>query len=225
MPRLADHLVVVQDVLGSEVVGGEVRVKVGDKAENKGTGANCSVWGPDGFYACPNDPDDDGAAMAAWLVDGLKKRVIGMRDNRNAPKVGNMQPGDRMIVSRGEARFLLKADTDAISIYTKNQNAPEAESSIVITADGAAGTCQLINGKSFVSLERDKLLIGCGSAVLEMSADGSVRLLGSTVWVGGGSTLLGVLPGGQAPVPGINSALIGPSALAGIPSSTVTVAI
>lgn len=213
----------IADILSSEVKDGEVRVQVGDFATQTGWGQNASVWGPDGFFSRPNDPDADGAAMALVLEGGNAKRIFGARDNRFSPRVGEMMPGDRMIVSRGEARFLLKAEKDGIALYTANQL--DGGSSMLVSLEGESGLLQTFNGQTTITQTKDRVLIAAGAAFIDMDAvTGQIRISGQVVWVGGGSTLLGQMPGGGAPVPGLTSALIGPSALAGIPSSTVTIA-
>lgn len=109
----------VADILGTNINNGnsQVTVQIGDKASGKGFGASVPVWGIEGFLGCPNDPDDNGAAMALVFVDGNTQRVVASRDNRFTKLAGNMKAGDRMIVTNGAARFVLK-QTGAVALIT-----------------------------------------------------------------------------------------------------------
>lgn len=107
----------VLDVLASEVVDGEIRVNVGDSQTGKGVGSSVPVWATYGFVSRPAEPTPGGACMGLVFVDGDQQRVIGTRDNRAAPGLASLRPGESLMY--GPTGQFIRCDEDgAIMFYT-----------------------------------------------------------------------------------------------------------
>jgi hypothetical protein len=218
----ANHLVFECDVLASEITDGEVRVNLGFQGgigggdEDKGIALGAPSWGMDGFVAVPNDPTDDGVCRATYVVDGDEKRVIAMRDGRYADKVGEFGPGDRAIVTAGEARIMLKAEADSVAMYTVNS---KVDLSQLISIDGSTGITLLLNGNSYIQIDDDEITLAINDgASITINKDG-VQILGGKFEATCASGSLGQLVPGVPPPPGLNSILKGVSGVTGVPSS------
>ncbi len=161
----------VADILATETDSGEVRANIGFTETGKGIGAGEPMWfGSDGFIGRPNDPDDDGACMAWFFADGNDRRIMSYRDNRFSDKVGEIDAGDRAIISRGEARFLLKAEADSVTLYTVNQNSDE---SMICSLSGEDGVVTIANGGAIITMTEDSILLAInGGAFLSIGKDG-----------------------------------------------------
>jgi hypothetical protein len=220
--RFADHATAIADVLLSEVTAeGEVRVNLGDVVTGDGFGAFTATWGADGFVARPLDPVGGEAARALFIYDGQSKRILGMRDARYAAKVGSLQPGDRAIVSDCEARFFLKRATNALTLYTTNDT--DDGNAMMVHLDGAAGEVQVRCSDVFALFKKGEITLavnGGGSIIIDANG---VQIGGQKFSANAATVTLGLLAGAPPP-PGVSSALIGPSGLAGVPSTSVTIA-
>jgi hypothetical protein len=182
----------VADVLATSVEDGEVRANIGFSETGKGIGAGEPCWwGADGFVSRPNDPDDDGACMAWFLQDGNDKRILAYRDNRYSSKVGQLEPGDRGIVSRGEARFFLKAARDALVFYTVSQ--PD-DLSMLFDMSGQDGSTTISVGKCWIKITNESITLGAGAGktTLTISEDG-VQVDGASFVAATPSGQLGVV--------------------------------
>ena len=225
MNRFAAALLDIADVILSTVTNGDVRVNIGDSTTNAGVDASVPVFGTDGFVSRPNDADADGAATAIYGFFGDQKIVIGSRDRRYASKVGNLLPGDRAIVSKGNARFLLKNARDAVTLYTEAQS---GGTSMLVSIDGQAGKVTAAHGLNKVEIGEKtiELSINGGPAIILDGNTNSITIRANTVNIDGGFVTLGLLPGGVRPtVLNVQSVLYGVAGQVGVPSQTVLVAI
>ncbi len=182
------------DILATRADTGEVRATLGNAATGRGYLQEAAVYGPDGFVSRPLPPTDGECAQALYAKLGHHTAVIGSRDNRHADKVGTMDDGDRMIVSGGEARIMVKYGRDAINLYTVNQG---VDQSMMIDLDGAAGLTTISNGKAYVTMREDKLVLavnGGGSITIDK---GGIKLIGGSIDVLGGFVRLGDQGGGS----------------------------
>jgi hypothetical protein len=212
------------DVLASSMENGDVRVNLGDALTNEGNAGDAPWWcNGDGFLSRPNNPDDNGGGCCQtfWLFDGNQRIPVAARDGRYAEKAGELQPGDRAIVSRGEARFLLKAANDSVTLYTANQQ--DDDSSMIITAVGETGTILIANGTAYIEMKKDKIVLNSGKAMLVLDAQGASTFFGSHFAANTKSGNLGV-QGVHAPTPGVASILLGVSGMTGVPSAFWTIA-
>lgn len=225
MPQNPRYLFRVTGVLDSTADAGEVRVQLGDPtAEDKGVGASAPVWGVDGFISRPNPPSEDGqSAIALWVYYGQQKYVIGSKDNRFAGAVGTMDPGDRAIVTDADARWFLKRETSALVSYTVNQ---KTQDSMVLEVNGKDGEIRCFNGIVGFAAVNDgttkKLLITTGATTILLDEDG-VFITGAHFGCntnGGNFGLLGIIP----PIAPAFSVLVGPTGMAGAPSTKFTMA-
>ena len=111
------------DVVLSTPENGQVRVNLGDVDRGTGYGVSTPVWGPDGYLARPNDPEN-GACQALYLTDGQNRRAVAFCDNRFAAQAGTLAPGDRMIVTNAACRIYMKQATAQAGIYTEAASEP-----------------------------------------------------------------------------------------------------
>ena len=216
----------VLDVLSSTADDGEVRCKLGYALDSRGVSASSHAWGMDGFVSRPNDPTAEGAAMAFYLQDANRRYVLASKDNRFADKVGTMDPGDRAIVTDGEARIFVKQQRDAVSLYTVNQ---VVDQSMLFDMGGLEGKTKWTNGKCFIEMIDDgvkaSVSIGIsGGASITLFEDGTVSIDGAYFNCATGGGRLGVLapqtPGPPAP---LGSILFGPAGQVGVASAGWTV--
>jgi len=211
----------VADVLLSSVSSGEVRVNLGDLSDGTGFGAECSLWGVDGFVSCPNDPDDAGCAQAIYLSSGNSKRAICSRDVRFASKAGALKPGDRAILSDCDARLFLKKANNGITLYTVNET--DGDKAMIVDLAGAKGKITILNSGAQIAIEKDKITLGVsGGGAIVIDSNG-VQVLGQQFVAACSTVTLGLIAG-VPPPPGLTSALIGVSGMAGIASKSVTIA-
>lgn len=211
----------VADILATEVEAGEVRANIGFSETGKGVGASEGCWfGADGFIGRPNDPDDAGACMAWFFQDGNDRRVMAYRDNRFADKVGELEPGDRAIVSAGEARLLLKVGNDSITLYTESQ--PD-EQSMMVSLNGQDGKILISCAGSWIEIDNDGIRMGAkgGKAMLTLDENG-FQVDGNQCRLATKSGHLGVIAPQVAPPVGASSIVVGPSGITGVGSSSWT---
>ena len=189
MPRNADYLTDISDVLGSQVSSGEVYVTIGDSIDGDGWGANAAMWGPDGYIAVPNAASQGAACRALYLVDGNMKRVFACRDNRIASKAGALAPGDRAIVTDGAPRIRIVKQSEVVELYTENAGNP-----VQVVLDGPNDTILLENAQATsVSISGDSTTVTAGSSTATVSAN-------SGITAAVGATELSISPSGNVTV-------------------------
>ena len=218
------------DVLTSETKNGEVRVNIGDKLDNNvGLASSAPVWGLDGFISRPSDADADGATQALYYQEGNQRRVVAMRNNRVADKVGALEPGDRAIVSSGNARFFLKDAKDVVSLYTES-----ATTSIYCALSGDDESLELGVGLTKIRITATgiHLIVNGGPAILVCGVgdpaipSGGCQIIAGVVNVDGGFVTVGLISVQTRPGPqdiGLANALVGPGPF-GLPAPKVLVA-
>lgn len=224
MVAFADHLIGHADVLTSQVDANtkEVTFNLGDSRSDKGVGAASEYWGIDGFISRPNDPgtsdDDDGACQAIYLQDGQVKRVIGTQDYRYTKFAGNLEEGDRAIVTNCPARVWLKKKRDAVVLYTERRD-EEQDKSMMIDMDGENGVVTISCGNGFVRIDNETCTLGVnGGSTLQLQKDGNVSIKGQYFQCATAGGMLGCMPGEVPPVKPVNSILYGPSGMMGVAS-------
>jgi len=219
----------VADVVETTVTNGEVRAKLGNATEGFGYLADAPVYGPANFYSRPVEPSDNGdSAQAFYVRDGDQGIVLDFRDNRNASKVGELQPGDSVIVTEGEARILVKRESDSVFIISKNQSTGKT---MTLEMNGANGVVQTFNGNCWISMTGDSIQLSAGngsqSSMITINAQG-IHFLGNSFNCGTMGGHFGYVITPAPPVPGIaptapfNSVVVGPSGNAGVGSAKWT---
>lgn len=217
-----DTLFGYSDILATEAKTGEIRVNLGDSITGEGFDHNVPLWGTDGFVSRPADPDDKGAAQALYFADGNQKRVLATRDQRWSDKAGNLEPGDRAIVSNGPARVFVKRKSEAVTLYTENAD----QKPILAEVNGNKETITLLvvggGGTSLLQMKPGQITLGVdggGSIVIDKQG---VHVFGPYFAANTGGGNLGTIAG-VVPPPGPNSILQGPTGMAGIPNPKWTI--
>lgn len=226
MPRYADHLTDIADILLSTATDGEVRVNLGNTITGEGYDTNRSVWGPDGYLARPNDPDDDGACRALYLADGNARRVIATTDNRFAAQAGTLEPGDRMICSNGPTRIYMKRGNAQVGMYTESTDEPEVGGKgMILDLNGVDGVIQIRKGGKIIVLNEDGISLVCAGAASQSSivmTPTTITLTAGTINVAGGFVALGLNSDGTIPgKPGLDTVCVGASGTTAIASPKV----
>lgn len=212
----------VHDVIAIDTESGEVRLRFGDAAMERGFAGNAAFFSAGGFISAPNSPDSNGdCCQALYVKDGDEVYCIGTRDNRFASLVGSLGAGDCAIVSNCTSRFLLKREADTVSLYAENQKTSPAGGMMIVSLDATNGDLLIQNGGAFIHMVKDEIN-------LTVNGGGSIRIhAGGVQIVGGDITLIGQvragdMGGGQPPLPTpVNAAAIGPGGPVNIVSTKV----
>lgn len=211
------------DVMDSASIDGEIKVSVGSATENVSWTKDCPVLGMDGFYSVPYPKDDFGAAQALVWNDGNTQYVLSCWDSRSISQVGALQPGDRAIATRGEARIILKEASDSVSILSRaNGVDPEGNPNMGISVDGSNDAISLYLGSSIIQITEKSIMISAGATQLVLDEDG-VQINGKYFACNTGGGCLGLLAPGATPPPVTNSILYGPLGQAGVASMSWTI--
>lgn len=205
------------DILSSAVEEGEVRVQVGDAQTSTGFGADASMWMLDGFYSMPNSVDDDGACMGLMATQGNMRWIVGTKDNRIVTKYGDLAPGDRAIVSSGDARIILKRADDSVSIITTNHADNDELMMVQLSGDRGALTIMIggANGTAMAVIKSGKIAFTAGGSALTIDESG-ITLTGKHFACNTGGGNLGHVAG-ALPTPA-NTLLWGVAGPAGAPA-------
>jgi len=222
MVRWADNLTGVDDILGSDAVDGRLVLNLGDAITGQGSAAECPALFMDGFASRPNPVDSTGAPGALYIVDGEDKLVVSTWDRRHESQVGALDPGDRMIYSKGPQRVLVKEATKSITLLSEND---ETGTNMWVHVGGTDGMVQLLNDKTYVEVSKNSITLAVnGGGAIVINGDG-VTVTGKMFVAATKSGQLGVGPTPTTPLPpGVNSVLAGPSGPTAAPSASWTVA-
>lgn len=211
------------DVLAVSVEDGEVRVNIGDSTNPEGGGEcnDCAVWSnADGFVSIPNLPDENGACQTVWEHDGNDAQVTGLKDTRYADKIGEGKAGDRFIVSKCAARFILKQEQSSITIYSENQT--DSNTSMMINLDGSTGELLFAVGPTFFQMNKEKIVAMAGGTMFKVDSEG-FACYGPHFAANTAGGNLGQV-GGVAPIKGVNAITMGPVGASAVGSANWTVA-
>lgn len=187
--------------------------------------ANAEWWQHYGFASRPPKPQaGKTAAQAVVLRRGDYDIVIASQDLRGLELYGALDHGEVCIYSAGEdgngqARILLKKD-GSVSAYTRKGNVASG-TGMLIQLDAQAGAVRALNDKGYgLIISQDDVVLTAGDAALTLKGDGTTSLIGKgKCQIDGSGILLGSI---AAPI--INSALTGPTGLAGVASTKVLIA-
>lgn len=214
------------DVLGAELAAsGEIRLKLGDAKTGKGVVDDVALWGTDGFVSMPEAAEDGEACSALYVRAGNLRRAIGTKDNRTLSKYGDLKPGDKAIVSSGDARVIVKRATHTIDLFTLNSD-DGSGSPVMLQVSGKQGSITaLAAGNGGTAM----LKIKAGKIALAVDGGGSLLVNAQGVTVNGkhfaANTATGNLGtiAGAPPQPGVNSILAGLTGMTGVPSAGWTI--
>lgn len=211
------------DVLSTEIVNGEIRCKLGDSASNVGYVQDATFWGVDGFYSRPADPDDDGACMAVYVAHGNTRRIVATKDNRIVTLYGEIEPGDRAIVSHNGTCVLVKAN-GKVSVVTFNQQ--ENDALMMFEVSGKDGIISSMVGgvanSSLVTQTASEWSVAAGGSGIAVNQAG-VTINGNWFSCNTGGGNLGTIGGVAIPPAPAQSIIIGVSGQTGTPAPFWTV--
>ncbi len=219
------------DVVLSTAENGQVRVNLGDVDRKTGYGVSTPVWGPDGYLARPNDPEN-GACQALYLTDGQNRRAVAFCDNRFAAQAGTLAPGDRMIVTNAACRMFMKAATAHVGFYTEAKSEPPVGGKgMTVDLNGDDGKVVLRAGGCSITLDGQAgtiTLIAAGpsgTTTVTLDAVNGFSVVAGIANIDAGNVTLGATGGTLRPgTPGVDSALYGAMGQSGIASSCVFIA-
>jgi hypothetical protein len=194
---------------------GRIFAFLGDVKAKRADPGRAKIAQPLGFASRARKADAGKAAAQVIVVrrsDG--DIVIGASDSRTQEMYGALDDGESAVfASDGQARALFKKD-GSVNLYTRVGNTSDG-AGMVIQLDAANNAVRILNGLGFgLIADASGVTITAGDAALTLGADGNVTLVGTKqTQVDGASIVLGSLA-----VPGVNSAIHGPTGLAGIAS-------
>jgi len=184
------------DIVNVSVEDGEIRYDLGDVRDDVGVAVGAAAWGIDGFVSMPNLPTDFECARAMHFTDGNEKLVLATKDDRYASKVGDLEPGDRAIVSAGNQRFLMKQGNESVTLYTERADGQP----MMVTVSGEDEVVSLVNGGNFIEVSKDGITIGVSKGGwIRIDSDG-VQLGGKTFAANTFGGILGIVPPGATSV-------------------------
>lgn len=211
------------DVLGTKVSSKTKRVlaKLGSVFTGEADSDNAEWWQHVGFVSRPPNPDGNRTAAQVVIAQaGDRDVVIASSDLRGLALGGNLQPGETCVYAAGEdgaaqGRLLMKGN-GTISLFTRHGNVDSGQAvAVQLNSDSTFGIVSKFGG---IRIDATGITITSGKAALILGADGSAKLQGNgLVEVAGKLTCIGT---NCLPAP-TNTAIKGPTGLAGTPSTSV----
>lgn len=171
MPRWANHLTDVADVLVTSSTSGDVRVQVGNQATADGWANGLAMWGVWSVITRPKAPTAAGACQVVYLNDGNSKRGLASRDNRYASNAGTVDEGDTVIVTSGDAKVILDDSAQSVTLYAKNGGqdltvkVDGGNDTVKLEANGATITITAAGDIEIWELPSRAIYLGFGSAM------------------------------------------------------------
>ena len=164
------------------------------------------------------------SAQAFRFFTGNEHLVMGGYDKRTQFIYETLDNGEACLYAPGSAARIFALNDGTISLRTNpgqtDTGAPTGQlTSVDVKPDGSV---LVDTGSSTVSVTTSSISLSIGAASITLNADGTIAISGTIVDVAG-SILTRLGPGGQSLVPAVNSALIGPTGIAGQPSATVLI--
>jgi hypothetical protein len=208
------------DIVSTELVEGEVRCNIGQG--DAGTLADVTIWsGSDGFIGRPTDADDDGNCMGLYAAQGNSRRLIATKDNRIIAKYGELDQGDRAIITKGPARVLVKNTAKSVTLLTLGGG--EDTNPIFIQVDGESGKIEMMcAGQNGAKVS--KITMSPAAMFLGVSGGGSITIDMQGVTIGGSHFAcntkggnLGLI-GPANPIAPVQSILLGVTGMAASPA-------
>lgn len=215
------------DVLGTKVSEKTKRVlaKIGDVFTGVADSDNVEWWQHVGFVSRPPLPaNSKDAAQAVVIQSGDRDVAVASCDLRGLELAGNIQPGETCVYASGsdgaaQPRLLMKG-SGTVSLFTRDGNVASGQA-VAIQAN-ADSTIGIVSKYGAIMIDANGITLSSGRAALVLGADGSIRLQGNGLCeIAGKITCIGrnVLP-----LP-TNTALVGATGPAGVPSTNVYIGI
>jgi len=220
--KLADLFDIGVDILNTirDTVTQSILAQTGDVIGESVFGDRAEWWQHVGFASRPPKPTKGkAAAQGIQIKRSDRDAVIASRDTRGQTIYGALGDGETAIYASGangtsQGRVLIK-DDGSVNLYTTQGNS-SGGSSILIQASPTG--CSIATPWGAFTMDSNGIKIGTtGGAGIQLGADGTVAIIGTTVALNGG----GVSVGANASMP----AIYGPAGVAGIASTSVKIAI
>ena len=215
--KLSDIFDVGADVLATtrNATTGLLTAQTGDAIAQTSDGDAAEIWQQPGLASRPAVPvAGKSAAQCIKIKRGDNDAIIAWRDARSTSIYGSLADGETCLYSSaGQGRVLLKKD-GSINLYTVTGNAPGGQS-VLVSVSPTAVSIGTPWGMVVIDQNGINMADASGTAGISI-AGGKVAILGTTVTINGGSVSIGSATASPA-----TPALLGPSGMAGIPSSSV----
>lgn len=201
-PDLKSLIQVGYDILSTTVnkTTKKILVQLGNVFKETTDTDNAEWWQHVGFASRPPKPEaKKRAAQAVVFKAGDHDIILASQDLRGLELYGNLSDGETCLYAPGEdgnaqARILLKKD-GSINLFTKQGNVASGKGmGIFVNVDGSvsvvshSGAAMLIGSDGSIKLFN-------GSAGIQLTAGGDVKINGGKVSISGASIVLG----GSAP--------------------------
>lgn len=186
---------------------------------------NIVLWQWFGFAARPAKATKGKDAAELFVVrSGADECAIAGRDVRDLEIYGNLAEGETCIYATGEdgeaqGRVLLKKN-GSITAYTRQGNTSSG-AGMMFQLDAEAGAIRLVSPQGHgLIIDEDGVKMFTSAASIVVGADGKIKSVATQQnQMDGTSVVLG-----SVAIPGINSALTGPTGIAGVASTKVFIA-
>ncbi len=217
--------------LGSDIISSEVDpttktiyLNLGDNKGEYTDTVKALYITPFGYMSRPEIPTPkQPSAQAYRQFTGDECIVTGGWDKRCQAVYETLDYGETCVFSCASAARIFCLKDGTISLRTNTSvvsGAPTGNlTKIDVNPDGSIVTT---NGTSTVTQSTSQIKLEIGMASITLNADGTIQIQGTIVDVAG-QVLTRLGSGGASLVPAVNSALIGPTGIAGQPSATVLI--
>lgn len=217
------------DILRTDVEGpNTLMAQIGD-ATTSSSPEPAEWWQHVGFASRPSEVSGSGknanSAQAIVIARTDYDIVIASRDTRFQDIYGALKPGETCMYGTGadglaQGRILIKQN-GSINLFTKEGNV-DGGSAMGVFINPDDDSITILNSAGYgIIINGDGVAITAKDSALTLKSGGDVSLVGKgkTQIDGGGICL------GSTAVPGVNSALVGVTGLAGVASTKVLIAI
>lgn len=187
---------------------------------------NAEWWQHVGIKSLPPEPvGGKTAAQAIGFCQGGHDILFASCDERGLELAGELKPGETCVYAagkdgKGQARALFKQN-GSVTLFTRKGNVAGGMS-LQVQLDAENGAVRAFNDLGFaLIIDANGIVLSAKDASLTLSASGNISLVGKgKVQIDGSGIMLGAVG-----VPGVNSALVGPTGLVGVASAKVLIAL
>lgn len=216
------------DVLKTTIdsVTKSVIAQLGDVVQEVTAGDRAEWWQHVGFLSRPSDPEKSKQAAQAIAIRRRDRDVaIASRDLRGQELAGTLGPGETTVYAAGadgtsQGRMIIK-DDGSVNLYTRAGNTSSGQG-MLIQLDAANDAIRLVNSQGYgIIIDTDgiRLTTGSSGAGVTIGSDGIFKAIATdAAQIDGTSVTLG-----SSGILGVNSALRGPSGMAGVASAKVII--
>lgn len=215
-PKLSSLFDVGIDILKTvrSATTGLITAQTGDVVAKFANADVSEWWQHVGFASRPAVPTAGSASCQGVAIKrGDNDAIVATRDARGTSIYGSLSDGEACVYAPGaQGRVLLKAD-GSVSLYTTSDNTSSGQSVILKVSPSAVA---IGTPWGAITMDSNGIKLGAqGGAGIQLGADGTVTIIGTSVALNGGSVSLG------ANATPVNSVLFGPTGMAAVPSTSV----